>query len=205
MAEADVRRACASTGLSATAYVVLGLVSIRPMAGYDLVAYAERSIGNFFPLTRSHIYAELEHLGQLGLLEATETVQRDAPTKRVYQITRAGSNELQRWLDDTALTEERSRNLFLVRIFFGDRTSRERLAALLDEYEAAARTRIDLLAALVDRLAGGGVSIPPVDGDVRPSPRAGEGGLGYRCAPDTASGHGSGRRNADGLRGRLTC
>ena len=143
-----------STGLSATAYVVLGLVSIRPMAGYDLVAYAERSIGNFFPLTRSHIYAELEHLGQLGLLEATETVQRDAPTKRVYQITLAGSNELQRWLDDTALTEERSRNLFLVRIFFGHRTSRERLAALLDEYEAAARTRIDLLAALVDRLAG---------------------------------------------------
>ena len=105
-------------------------------------------------LTRSHIYAELEHLGQLGLLEATETVQRDAPTKRVYQITLAGSNELQRWLDDTALTGERSRNLFLVRIFFGDRTSRERLAALLDEYEAAARTRIDLLAALVDRLAG---------------------------------------------------
>jgi len=143
-----------SAGLSATAHVVLGLVSIRPMAGYDLVAYAERSIGNFFPLTRSHIYAELEHLGQLGLLEATETAQRDAPTKRVYQITLAGSNEFQRWLDDTALTEERSRNLFLVRIFFGDRTSRERLAALLDEYEAAARTRIDLLAALVDRLAG---------------------------------------------------
>ncbi len=38
-----------STGLSATAHVVLGLVSIRPMAGHDLVAYAERSIGNFFP------------------------------------------------------------------------------------------------------------------------------------------------------------
>jgi hypothetical protein len=51
----------------------------------------------------------------------------------------------------TALTEERSRNLFLVRIFFGDRTSCERLAALLDEYEAAARTRIDLLAALAGR------------------------------------------------------
>lgn len=43
--------------------------------------------------------------------EATETVQRDAPTKRVYQITLAGSNELQRWLNGTALTEERSRNL----------------------------------------------------------------------------------------------
>jgi SnoaL-like domain len=40
-----------------------------------------------------------------------------------------------------------------------------------------------------------------VGGDVRTTPRAGEGGLGHRCAPDTASGHGTGRRNADGLRG----
>ena len=141
------------------------------------------------------------------MLEATETVQRDAQAKRVYQITLAGSNELQRWLDDTALARGAlAENLFLVRIFFGDRISRERLAALLDEYEAAARTRIDLLAALVDRLGrAAGVASIPVDGDVRPSPRAGEGELGHRCAPDTASGHGTGRRNADGLRGRLTC
>ena len=73
--------------LSATTYVVLGLVSIRPTTGYDLAAYAERSIGNFFPLTRSHIYAELDRLGRLGLLEATEVEQEAAPTKRVYAIT----------------------------------------------------------------------------------------------------------------------
>jgi DNA-binding PadR family transcriptional regulator len=63
-------------GLSATTYVVLGLVSIRPMTGYELAAYAERSIGNFFPLTRSHIYSELDRLGRLGLLEATEIALR---------------------------------------------------------------------------------------------------------------------------------
>ena len=68
-----------STGLPARAYVILGLVSIRPMAGYHLAAYAERSIGNSVPLTRSHICAELEHLGQLGLLEGTWTVRRDSP------------------------------------------------------------------------------------------------------------------------------
>ena len=50
--------------LPATAYVVLGLMSIRPMTGYELTGYADRSIGNFFPLTRSHIYSELERLSQ---------------------------------------------------------------------------------------------------------------------------------------------
>jgi PadR family transcriptional regulator, regulatory protein AphA len=138
--------------LPATAYVVLGLVSIRPMSGYSLIGFADRSIGSFFPLTRSHIYTELDRLRGLGLLEATEAEQDNAPTKRVYQITPAGRDALQGWLD-IASGEERSRNLFLVRIFFGDRTSPERMADLLDEFEAAARERRDRLAAIADRLA----------------------------------------------------
>jgi DNA-binding PadR family transcriptional regulator len=139
--------------LPATAYVVLGLVSIRPMTGYELAGYAERSIGHFFPLTRSHIYAELERLGRAGLLEATEIAQEYAPTKRVYGITPAGGDELRHWLEGTMTTEGRSRNQFLVRIFFGDRTTAERLAALLDEFETAARFRRDHLAAVAGKLA----------------------------------------------------
>jgi DNA-binding PadR family transcriptional regulator len=140
-------------GLSPTAYVVLGLVSIRPVTGYDLTGYAQRSIGNFFPLTRSHIYTELDRLHRLGLLEATQTEQQNAPTKRTYEITLSGRAEMQAWLEDTELREERTRSLFLVRVFFGDRTSPERLAALLDEFESAARARRDRLAAVADRLA----------------------------------------------------
>src|ERR1700679_2626816 len=140
-------------GLSATAYVVLGLVSIRPATGYDLTSYAQRSIGAFFPLTRSHIYAELDRLHRLGLLEATQTEQHNAPTKRTYEVTLSGRAEMQAWLEDSELREERARSMFLVRIFFGDRTSPERLAALLDEFESAARARRDRLAAVADRLA----------------------------------------------------
>jgi PadR family transcriptional regulator, regulatory protein AphA len=139
--------------LPATAHVVLGLVSIRPMSGYELAAYAERSIGNFFTLTRSHIYSELDRLGRLGLLEATEIAQENAPTKRVYEITPAGIDELQRWLEGNAAREERSRNLFLVRIFFGDRLPPGQLAALLDDFELAARFRRDQLAAIAEKLA----------------------------------------------------
>jgi PadR family transcriptional regulator AphA len=142
-----------SLRLPATTYVVLGLVSIRPMTGYELAGYAERSVSNFFPLTRSHIYSELDRLGRLGLLAATEVPQDAAPTKRVYEITPAGSDELQRWLDEEDPGEERARNLFLVRIFLGHRTSPRRIEALLDGYEAAARARLDQLTAVADRLA----------------------------------------------------
>jgi DNA-binding PadR family transcriptional regulator len=141
-------------GLPPTSYVVLGLVSIRPMAGYALMGFAERSIGNFFPLTRSHIYSELDRLRGLGWLTATEVAQENAPTKWVYEITAEGGAALQRWLDDnTGASEVRYRDLFLVWIFFGDRASPERLTELLDSYEAAARARRDRLAAVADRLA----------------------------------------------------
>jgi len=139
--------------LPATAYVVLGLVSIRPVTGYELTGYAERSVGNFFPLTRSHIYSELERLGRLGLLAATEIEQDTAPTKRVFEITPAGSERLHDWLEGSMGSEGRSRNLFLVRIFFGHRTSPERMAQLLDEFELTARFRRDQIALMTEKLA----------------------------------------------------
>jgi PadR family transcriptional regulator AphA len=140
--------------LPATAYVVLGLVSIRPGAGHELAGFSERSIGNFFPIARSQVYSELERLCGLGLLSATEVPQKRWPTKRVYEVTGAGETELRRWLDEAPVEPERPRNLFLVRVFFADRVSRGRLEALLDEYEASARARRDTLAAMVERLAG---------------------------------------------------
>jgi DNA-binding PadR family transcriptional regulator len=139
--------------LPPTSYVVLGLVSVRPRAGHELAGYAERSIGNFFSLTRSHIYSELDRLCELGLLEATEVPQERLPTKRVYEITGVGDGVLRGWLEDSELGPERQRNLFLVRVFFGDRMSPSRLEAILEEYETEARARRDRLAGVADRLA----------------------------------------------------
>jgi DNA-binding PadR family transcriptional regulator len=138
--------------LAATSYVVLGLVSVRPRAGHELARYSERSIGNFFALTRSQVYVELDRLRGLGLLEATEVPQERLPTKRVYQITAEGEAVLEEWLDSAPLDLDRQRNLFLVRVFFGDRMSPARLDAILDEYAAQARARREGLCEVVDRL-----------------------------------------------------
>ena len=136
-----------------TAYVVLGLVSVRPTAGHELAAFAERSVGQFFSLTRSHLYSELDRLCRLGLLDVTEVEQERFPTKRVYEITEAGVELLGAWLEGTELRPERQRNVFLVRVFFGDRMSSERLEELLDSYEQVTRERRDRLAETVERLA----------------------------------------------------
>jgi DNA-binding PadR family transcriptional regulator len=118
-----------------------------------LAGYAERSIGNFFPLTRSHIYSELDRLCRLGVLEATEVRQVRFPTKRVYEITSEGEGVLREWLEESPVGPERQRSPFLVRIFFADRMSAARLEAILGEYESEARARRDRLAEVVERLA----------------------------------------------------
>lgn len=139
--------------LPATAHVVLGLVSICPGSGHELAAFSQRSIGNFFPIARSQVYSELERLCRLGLLSATEVRQQRRPTKRVYGVTSAGEAELRRWLEEEEVAPVRNRNLFLVRVFFGDRVSPERLDALLDEYERSACALRDNYAAIVEQLA----------------------------------------------------
>lgn len=140
--------------LSPTAYVVLGLVSVRTAAGgHELAAFAERSIAAFFPLTRSHVFSELARLHRAGLLDATVVPQERFPTKRVYAITEEGEAVLRRWLEDAEIGPDRQRNGFLVRIFFADRMSPDRIEALLDQYERAAIVRRDQLAEVVGRLA----------------------------------------------------
>ncbi len=125
---------------------------MRPRAGHELARYAERSIGNFFTLTRSQVYVELDRLRHLGLLEATEVPQERLPTKRVYEITAEGDAVLGQWLENAPLVPDRQRNLFLVRVFFGDRLSSAGLAAILDEYAVEATRRRDRLQGIADRL-----------------------------------------------------
>jgi PadR family transcriptional regulator AphA len=147
--------------LSPTAYVVLGLVSIRPGGGHEVAAFAQRSIAAFFPLTRSHVFSELAKLEQRGLLDSTEVPQDRLPTKRVYTTTDEGEAVLRRWLEESAIGVDRQRNAFLVRIFFADRMSPDRVASLLDDYEMASRARRDHLGEVVDRLADRPQSVYP--------------------------------------------
>ncbi len=139
--------------LPTTSYVVLGLLERRPRSGYDLVAFADRSIAYFWPISRSLIYRELGRLEELGLLTATEVAQRKLPDKKVYSMTEQGKQALDRWLAEPAGFEEvRYRNGFLVKLLLGRRMSSEQRKDLLDQYREAVETELTDLMAIVGRL-----------------------------------------------------
>jgi len=131
-------------------FVVLGLLAKRPGSGYDIVAFAERSVSFFWPLSRSQLYAELTRLEELGWATGTAIEQDRYPNKRVYEPTAAGMTALREWLDAPAIPQrQRTRDPLVLKTFLGSYMSQERLADQLRAHrEEAAKTRAQLFAVL---------------------------------------------------------
>jgi DNA-binding PadR family transcriptional regulator len=83
--------------LTQTSYVVLGLVdSVGEATPYDLKQTVAASIGGFFSIPHSQIYAEPERLARAGYLnERRETSGR---RRKHYRLTDKGRAALQEWL-----------------------------------------------------------------------------------------------------------
>jgi DNA-binding PadR family transcriptional regulator len=94
------RTACEEVGmaerlLNATAASLLGFLHSGPKTGWDLVATAERDIGDFWSITQSQVYRELTAMASLGLVEEGERGARDS---RPYAITDAGRKAFADWV-----------------------------------------------------------------------------------------------------------
>ena len=161
---------------------MLGLLAQQPSAGYELGARAATSIAHFWPLTRTHIYTELERLEALGFATATIVAQQRLPDKRVYTTTPAGLRVLDAWLNDPDPGAYRRRHPMLIKLYF---------AAIVVEHDAA-------LAADGERASV--AAFPACDGAIRRT--SGEGrsrlaGRAARCSTAPAAGRptraGSGR------------
>ena len=55
-----------STPLNATAASILGLLTLKPMSGWDLYGTFEETIGQFWSVSRSQVYRELRTLAAAG-------------------------------------------------------------------------------------------------------------------------------------------
>jgi DNA-binding PadR family transcriptional regulator len=137
-----------------TSFAILGLLSERPMSGYDVLAATKLSIGQFWSMSRAGIYRELERLERLGYVTGSDVAQRDRPHKRIYEPSAAGRDALQEWLDSADLDDEGPRVSFLVRIFFGRRMRRSSVEKLLADVAARTQRDLDALVAVHEQLGG---------------------------------------------------
>lgn len=135
--------------MTPTSPAILGLLSIVPMSGYDLAHAAEGSVGRFWPISKSQVYAELARLEPLGLVEGTEIAQDRRPDKRVFHLTERGEQVLDSWLESEDLAAPKFRLPFLLKVFLGHRTAPRHTAELLREVRAGALAQAEELEALL--------------------------------------------------------
>jgi DNA-binding PadR family transcriptional regulator len=115
--------------LSATAYVILGMVSKEPRSGYEIKAVVDHTTRFFWAASYGQIYPELKRLSEAGLVRGV-----DSPTggrkRTVYEITADGEEELRAWLRQPPRTYE-MREEGLLKLFFAGILPREEAVEIL--------------------------------------------------------------------------
>lgn len=140
------------TELTTNSHALLGLLSIAPMSGYDLHQAVQRSVGRFWPVSKSQVYAELARLEPLGLIRGREVRQERLPDKRVFELTEAGEAALDGWLDAGPLDDPQVRMPLLLKVLFGHRRPPGETAALLRDVQDEAAARAGLYREFLDLL-----------------------------------------------------
>src|SRR5262245_35793584 len=110
--------------------VILGLLSARPLSGYEIKAIVDRSTRFFWAASYGQIYPELRRLEAEGLIEG-EDAPNGARARRVYRLTEAGREALVDWLFGREVTIE-LRDESLLRLFFADALPHEDALGLLE-------------------------------------------------------------------------
>lgn len=89
--------ALAPVDMASLRLALLAILTSDPMTGYDLVKYFDGTVAYFWNAPHSQIYPELRRMEEAGLVTATTVSRGERATKRVYQITEAGIEEVRRW------------------------------------------------------------------------------------------------------------
>jgi PadR family transcriptional regulator, regulatory protein AphA len=108
----------AVTRLTPTSYVVLGLIErIQPASPYDLKRAVAIGVGQFWSLPHTQLYSECSRLAEAGLL--TERREQSGRRRRIYRLTKAGAQELDRWRAEPTGEMYELRDAGLLKLFFG--------------------------------------------------------------------------------------
>jgi PadR family transcriptional regulator AphA len=104
--------------LTTTSYVVLGLISAAGEATpYDLKQMAAYTIGNFFSIPHSQIYAEPQRLAQAGYLN--ESREKTGRRRKHYSLTDRGREAFSTWIEAPTEQLYELRDPGLLKLAFG--------------------------------------------------------------------------------------
>ena len=109
---------------SSSMEVLLGLLTVEPMSGYDLGQTIRGSVGHFWNESYGQIYPNLKKLEAGGFVKSEKERQKGKPDRHIYSIAKKGRERLAAWLS-VAPQPEIPRNELLLKLFFSAQASPE--------------------------------------------------------------------------------
>lgn len=122
---------------------ILGLLSLKPMTGYDIKKVFEDSDALYWSGNNNQIYKILIQLYERGWVAREISYQEKAPPRKIYSLTDLGRVELR----NLVLTQPELpafRHPFLVRLVWADVLNNDELDALLAQYEDEVSTHCSM-------------------------------------------------------------
>ncbi len=115
-------------------YAILGLLSWRPLTGYDLKKVFEDSTALYWSGNNNEIYHALVRLHKEGWVTREIQPQENLPARKIYTISARGRSELNQWVRSNPEPPQ-LRHTFLIQLAWADDLIPRELDALLENYE----------------------------------------------------------------------
>ena len=107
-----------TAALTPTSYIVLGFIAqAGESSPYALKQTIAASVGNFWTVPHSQLYAEPARLAAAGYL--AERQEKGGRRRKTYSLTARGRRELESWRDTPTGELPELRDLSLLKMFFG--------------------------------------------------------------------------------------
>ena len=116
--------------LTPASHVILGMLGLEPMSGYEIKRFVDHSTRFFWAASYGQIYPELRRLSDAGLIEGSEQAT-GARRRTVYTLTASGRAALREWLATPPQIQE-MRDESLLKVFFSDFAGPEATAHALE-------------------------------------------------------------------------
>jgi DNA-binding PadR family transcriptional regulator len=133
---------------------LLSLLYKEPAHGYELKLAIESMFGELWPAVNiGQVYQTLSRLERQGLVRSATVTQESRPDKKVYELTAAGREGLQRWVDEV-VPAARIREGFLRKLVLAWKTRLADPVMLMDRQRRAYLLQLRELNELADTATG---------------------------------------------------
>lgn len=122
-------------------YALLGFLSWKPFAGYDLKKLLSNSLSFHWSGNNNQVYGTLIQLHKEGAVSIEVRQQEKLPARKVYTITERGLEELDEWLRSPAELPL-ARNDFATRLAWANALPDSELLGILDDYAASVEAHL---------------------------------------------------------------